>query len=105
MFELSAQDADDFDALHVELRGVPGIEVEAVTAPVQPGEQGSAVDLLTVALSGGAVTAFLQIVKTVLESRGPGFVLKLRRGKERLEITADTVEEALPVLEELLRGS
>jgi hypothetical protein len=103
--ELTTQDPDDFDALYAELRGVPGILVRAVPAPVVPGEQGSALDLLTVACSGGAITVFLQIVKTLLESRGPGFVLKIQRGRDRLEIAADNVEEALPLVRQLLDGS
>ena len=103
--EIEAQEADDFDALYAELRGVPGIAVEAAPGPLQPGEQGSVLDLLTVACSGGAITVFLQIIKTLLESRGPGFVLKLRHGKTRLEISADNIDEALPALKELLGGS
>jgi Effector Associated Constant Component 1 len=105
MVELSAEDADDFDALYAELRGVPGIAVRAVPTPVEPGDQGAMLDLLTVALSGGTVTAFLEIIKTLLESRGPGFVLKLRHGRNRLEITAETIDEALPLIKELLRGA
>jgi hypothetical protein len=104
--ELSASDPDDFDALYAELRGVGGIRVRAVPAPALPGEQGSVVDLLTVACaSGGAVALLLQIVRTLLESRRPGFVLKVRSGRTRLTVTADSAEEALPVLAELLGGS
>lgn len=90
--------------MYAALRGVPGVSVEATPAPLEPGEQGSALDLLTVALSGGAVTAFLQIIKTLLDSHGPGFVLKVRRGRDRLEITADNAEQALAALQELLGG-
>jgi len=102
--ELAALNADDFDVLYAELRGVPGVLVRAVPAPVEPGDQGSALDLLTVALSGGAVTAFLEIIRTLLESRGPAFVLKLRCGKDRLEVSADNLDEVLPLIKELLGG-
>jgi hypothetical protein len=95
---------DDFDALYGELRGVAGITVQPVAAPVEPGEQGSVLDLLTVACSGGAITVFLQIIKTLLDSRGPSFVLKIRSGKDRLEITCNNIDDAAPVIKELLGG-
>jgi hypothetical protein len=103
--EVSAGDPEDFDALLGELRGVAGIVVRPVPVPSGPGEQGSVVDLLTVACSGGAITVFLQIIKTLVESRGPGFRLRIRRGRDRLEITAADVDEALPMLRDLLDGS
>lgn len=104
--ELRVEHADDFDALYAELRGVPGIVVHAVPGAVEPGDQGSVLDLLTVACaSGGSVTVFLQIIKKIMESRSPHLVVKLRRGKDRLELTADNVDDVLPVIKELLDGS
>lgn len=103
--ELVLEDADDFDALLAELRGVSGISVQAVPGRVEPGDQGSVLEFLAVACSGGAITVFLEIIKTLLESRGPAFVLKLRRGKDRLEITADNLDEVTPLIKELLGGS
>jgi hypothetical protein len=100
--EFSADDPEDFEALYHELRGMPGIQVEASSAPIAEGDQGSVLEFLTVACSGGAITVVLQIVKALVESRGPKFILKIRRGKDRLELTADNVDEALPLLEELL---
>jgi len=47
----------------------------------------------------------LQIIKTVAESRGPGFRLKVRRGKEQVEITADDADKGLAALRDLLDGS
>lgn len=102
--ELAAGDLAGSEAVYAALRGVSGVRVDAVPASVEPGEQGAALDLFTVALSSGAVTAFLQIVKTLVGSRGPGFVLKVRRGRERLEITAADAEQALPALREMLGG-
>jgi hypothetical protein len=100
--EIGAESRDGLDALFRELRGRNGIRAEAVIAPGAGDEQGTALDILTVALSGGAVTAFLEIIRTLLEARGPRFMLKIRRGRDRLEITSDTVEEALPALRALL---
>jgi hypothetical protein len=57
-----------------------------------------------VGLSSGAVTAFLQIIKVLAESRGPKFSLKIRQGKNRLEVTADNIDEVLPVIRELIDG-
>lgn len=102
--EFSTEDRGDFDVLYSELRGVPGVKVEAVLATIADGDQGSVLEFLTVACSGGAITVALQIVKALVESRGPKFSLKIRRGKDRLEITADNIDEALPVLKELLGG-
>ena len=103
--EFSSGDPDDFDVLYAELRGVAGLEVEAVAAKPKPGEQGSATDFLTVACaSGGAVSVLLGIIKTLLDSRGPGFTLKIRRGRDRLELTGENAEEVLPLLKELLGG-
>lgn len=102
LVEIGAESRDGLDALYWELRGRSGIRVEAVVGPAARDEQGTAVDILTVALSGGAVTAFLEIIKTLLEARAPQFVLKIRRGRDRLEITSDTIEEVLPVLRTLL---
>lgn len=104
--ELSTQDPDDFDALYGELRGVRGIELRADPAAVEPGEQGAGSEVLIAVLSsGGSVAVLLGIVKSLLESRRPGFVLKIRHGATTVEITADTLEDALPVLEELLGGA
>jgi hypothetical protein len=102
--EVWADDPDDIDALYAELRGTAAITVEAVPAPVEPGDQGSVVDLLTVACSGGAITVFLQIVKALIDSRGPSFVLKIRRGRDRLEVTSDNIDEVAPLIRELLGG-
>lgn len=102
--ELTADGPDVIDEVYDGLRGVPGITVTAASAPAQPGDQSVALDVLTVALSSGAVTAFLQIIKVLAESRGPKFQLKIRQGKNKLEVTADTVDEVLPVVRELLDG-
>jgi hypothetical protein len=103
--ELAVDSPDHLDELYAELRGVPGIAVTAVPVPAVPGEQGAAFDVLLVALSSGAVTAFLQIIKVVAESHGPKFSLKIRQGKNRLEVTADNIDDVLPVVRELLDGS
>jgi hypothetical protein len=102
--ELRAASPEDFDALYTELQGVSGLTVTPVPAPAGPGEQGSIVDLLTVACSGGALTVFLEIVRSLVGSRGPGFVLKVRRGKDRLEITAENADEVLPLIAKMLDG-
>lgn len=99
--EIWADDPEDAEELYAELSGVSGITVEAVSAPVQPGEQGAALDVLIVSLSSGAVTAFLQIVKTMLDAKGPKFVLSIRRGKDHLKITADNFDEVEPTLRKL----
>ena len=102
--EVTADDPVHIDDVYSELRSAPGIAVTAVPAPAVPGEQGTAFDVLMVALSSGAVTAFLQIIKVVAESHGPNFSLKIRQGKNRLEVTADNIDEVLPVIRELING-
>jgi hypothetical protein len=102
--ELTADSPDDIDEVYSGLRGVPGITVTAASAPVEPGAQGAALDILMVALSSGAITAFLQIIKVLAESRGPNFSLKIRQGKNKLEVTADNVDEVLPVIRRVLDG-
>lgn len=103
--EVAADNLEDLEHLYGELRGVAGVTVDLLPAPAEPGEQGSAADLLTVACTSGAVTALLQIIKTVAESRGPGFRLKIRRGKERLEITTRDADKGLAALRDMLDGS
>jgi hypothetical protein len=103
--EVSAETLEDLEDLYGELRGVSGIAAHMVSAPPKPGEQGSLADLLTVALTSGAVTALLQIIKTVAESRGPGFRLQIRRGKDQLEITARDADKGLAALRDMLDGS
>lgn len=103
-FEVRADDLDDLEALYAELRGNARIKAEMAPAALEPRDQGSAADLLIVALTSGAVTAFLQIVKTLAESRGPGFRLKIRRGREQMEITARDPEKGLDALKDLLGG-
>ena len=100
--ELTADDPDDIDEVYDGLRGTRGIRVTVTPPPAAPGDQGAAFDVLTVALSSGAVTAFLQVIKVIAESRGPKFSLKIRQGKNKLEVKADTVEEVIPVIRELL---
>ncbi len=102
--EVTADNPEVIDEVYGELRGVPGITVTAVPVPAVPGEQGAALDVLMVALSSGAVTAFLQIIKVLAESHGPKFSLKIRQGKNRLEVTADNIDEVLPVIRELIDG-
>jgi hypothetical protein len=103
--EVSAGDLDDLDALHYELRGVPGISVSVIAAPRGLGEQGTAVDFLTVACSGGAITVFLQILKVLASARGPRFSLKIRLGKNSLELTARNVNEVLPLVQKFFDES
>jgi len=102
--EVWAQDIEDIEELYAELSGVPGVTVEAVAAAVQPGEQGAALDVLMVTLSSGAVTAFLQIIKVLAESKGPKFELSIRRGRDRLKLTADNFDEVEPVIRRLFGG-
>lgn len=99
--EAWADDPEDLDELYAELGVIPGVTAEPVSAPVEPGEQGAAVELLEVALSSGAVTAFLQIVKTLAEAKGPKFALSIRRGKSQLKITADNFDEVEPLIRRL----
>lgn len=103
--EVTAESLDDLEVLYAELRGAAGISVEIVTAPAEQGEQGTVADLLTVACTSGSVTALLQIIKTVAESRGPAFRLKIRQGKEHVEITARDADKGLAALKDLLDGS
>jgi hypothetical protein len=103
--EFSSPDLDELDALDAELRGIAGLTVERIYAPPQPGEQGTLLDFLTVACEGGAITALLQIVKTLAESRGPRFSMRIRHGRDRLEVTCDNVEEVLPLVRKMLDGS
>jgi hypothetical protein len=103
--EVRAGDADDLDAVYAELRGVAGITAEMIPAQAEPGDQGSVADLLTVACTSGAVTAFLQVIKALADSRGPAFRLRVRRGRQRVEITAQDPEKGLAALKDLLDGS
>jgi hypothetical protein len=102
--EVTAETPSDVDDVYTALRGTPGITVTALSTPVSPGEQGAVVDGLMVALSSGAATAFLQIIKVLAESHGPKFKLKLRHGENALELSSDNVDEALVVLEEFMKG-
>jgi Effector Associated Constant Component 1 len=102
--EVWADDPDDTDELYTELRGVVGITVQAAPASAEPGEQGATLDVLTVALSSGAITAFLQIIKTIAEAKGPKFVLKIRRGRNQLRITTDDLDEIEPAIRRLFGG-
>lgn len=103
---LETQDIEDLELLHEELRGVPGIRVGAVSSVPEPGEQGATIDFLTVALSaGGGLTALINLLRAIIESRGPAFRLTMRRGKEKVELTADNLDEALPLVRELMNGS
>ena len=103
--EVWAADLEDLDLLYAELRGVAGLTVTAVVASADRGDQGAVADLLTVACTSGAVTAFLQIIKVLAESRGPGFRLRIRQGKSKVEITADDPDKGLAALRDLLDGS
>ena len=105
--ELTADSPDDIDEVYDGLRGVPGITVTAVPGPTAPGDQGAALDVLTAALSGGAVTTFLQIIMVIAKSRGPKFSLKIRLGKNKIEVTGDNcdnIDELLPVIRGLIEG-
>jgi len=102
--ELRADDADDLDYVYGELRGVPGVNVEAQHSPAEPGDQGWELELLMVACSSGAVASLLQLLRALVDSRGPKFVLKVRGRGQQLEIKAGTVEETLPLLREILGG-
>jgi Effector Associated Constant Component 1 len=95
VIELSTEDADDLDALYSELRGHPGITVQAVFAPLEPGDQGSALDFLAVACSsGGAITVLIQILKDFTKARSSHFSLRVRNGEEEIELTAENIDRA-----------
>jgi hypothetical protein len=102
--QLLFDDADDAAVFYDELRGVPGVFVEAISAPNEPGEQGGVVEMLSAAVAGGAIPAALNLVQALVESRRDGFVLKARDGKRKVEITADNAQEALEVVREMLDG-
>jgi hypothetical protein len=44
-------------------------------------------------------------IKTLADSRGPGFRLKIRRGKQQVEITGRDPEKVLAALKDMLDGS
>ena len=102
--EFAADDLDNLEVLYAELHGTPGIIVEPVSSSLEPGDQGTALDFLTVACSGGAITVFLQIIRTLVESRDPRFVLKVRHGRDRIEVSAANLEEALPAVRAMISG-
>jgi hypothetical protein len=102
--EVTTDDPEDIGEVYAGLRGVPGMSVTALPAPSAPGDQGAGLDILMVTLSSGAVTAFLQIIKVLAESRGPKFSLKIRQGRNKLEVTADNVDEVIPIIRELIDG-
>lgn len=102
--EVWAEDPDDTDELYSELRGKVGITATATPTSAEPGEQGVTLDVLTVALSSGAITAFLQIIKTVIDAKGPKFVLSMRRGRNQLKITADNFDAVEPLVRLLFGG-
>jgi hypothetical protein len=105
VLELSTGNLSDLEALYSELYGTSGIRVEAEFARIEPEDQGALIEFLTVSCEGGAITIFLQIVKALVDSRGPQFVLKIRHGKDRIEVNAKTIDEALPIIRALIDGS
>jgi hypothetical protein len=103
--EISAQAQEDLEATHAELQGKPGINVMSKYPAIDAGEQGGAIELLTVALSGGGGTAFVKLITLLVESRGSSFTLTIRRGKTKVELRADNASEALPLIKEMIDGS
>lgn len=103
--EFSTDDIDDFEALYGELRGMPGIDVSAIAAPISEGEQGSVLELLTVACAGGALTQLVKLLRTLVESRGPRFSLTIRKGKTRVELNARNIDDVLPAVRDMLDES
>lgn len=102
--EIRAPEPGDLEAAYKVLRGKQGIDPEFVTATPEPGYLGGVAEVLTVALSTGAVTAFLQLITALVKSRGPAVKLNIRRGKDKVEISSDSVEEGLSLLREITRG-
>jgi len=73
---VETDDIADLEFLQEELRAVAGIRVGAVGSEPVLGEEGAALDFLTVALSaGGGLTALIDLLRAVVESRGPAFRL------------------------------
>ena len=103
--EVWADNPDDVEELYAELRGVKGVSLGMAPAVGEPGDQGVTLDLLTVALSSGAVTAFLQIIKALADSRRPKFMLSIRHGKNVLKISANNFSEVEPAIRRLFGGS
>lgn len=100
--EVSAADPEDLDALFEELRGVPGVRLEALSQPAAPGDLGAVTETLGIVFAGGGGTALIKLITAVIESRGPHFSLEFRHRRTKVKITADNVEEMLPLLKELL---
>ena len=99
--EIQAFDPVDIDDLYAALRGVPGITVKVAAARIAPGEQGVAIDYLMVTLAIGAIPTFLQIIRTLAEAGRPRFVVIIRRGRSRVEINADNVDDVEPLVRKL----
>lgn len=91
----------EFNAVYTRLCGAPGLRVTVPTATAD-GTQGGEIELITVAFTAAA--GLFKLLTAIVESRGPAFKLTIRQGRNKVELTADNVEEVAPALKELLGG-
>ncbi|MEY9931224.1 hypothetical protein ABH926_005873 [Catenulispora sp. GP43] len=102
--EISAFSPDDLDAVYRELRGKEGISVTPTSAQTEPGYMGGVSDALIVGFTEGGAVALLEMVRTLVKSRGSRFKLKIRKGDTTIKITTGDADEALALLRELISG-
>lgn len=98
-------DADDLLALSQwlgeerELRGC----VRQVSAPIQQGELGGSIDLLTVAVgAGGAGSVLASSLVTWLQTRTTAVRIMVKRDNESITLDLKTTADVLPLLQRML---
>jgi hypothetical protein len=98
--------ADSYHSLYTWLNRTRGVRVELLSKPPRCGEQGAAIECISVALgSGGIGMALAQTLKTWLESRQSSVKMRIRRsdGGQDVELDASNVNEIMPILERIFK--
>lgn len=100
--KISSSDAGVLGELREFMGERPGVAVDLLSLPAQPGAQGSVSDVLSVAVgTGGAVTVAIRAIRDWVTSMHTKVHIELDGRKFTLE-TRD-VEKALPQVEQLLK--
>lgn len=84
------------------LRGIPDLRVTRGSGTLGPGEQGAWDFLIVLASGSGVLGTAIMTLPEFIRSRRSGFTIRIKTKGKEVTLTADNVDETMPVLGRLL---
>ena len=100
--EVSVSDPGELRSLREHLRRAPGVQVTQAPGAPTDGQLGAWDVLQVAAASGGALAVAMRTLPEFVPSRRSHVTVTVKSGDDMVTVTADNVEDALPVVERML---